>query len=174
MTDAHLSLDGLTGPASPAARIVQGERQASDVAGRPLVGRKAGIGVIVAGAGIACGAILLGSTHPTVDPHDAAPKPAIMAQQTYVAPVRVPEPAKPLPPNPQPLMPRDQPTAIDPPTESRAASKLLVYSAGGNTGAGGMRGYGPSSPDPEPGSGGPHVVEGLDDSSLAGPGSPRG
>jgi type IV secretion system protein VirB10 len=135
----------------PPSGGIEGERHVSEVAGRePIISKRAGIGVIIAGAVIACGVILLTSARPNLKPQ-AGPQLAVQSDVHYVPPP--PADAAPVPPVPtavpplptQPVLAQPDPTpAAAPP---RPQAKLLVYTAGGagqNTGPG----SGLMSPDP--------------------------
>jgi len=111
-----------------------GERHVSDVAGRPgLVSKKAGIGVIIGGAAILCGVILLTSTKPNLKTDDG-PKLAVRPEVAYVPPppAQVATPAPPLPATLPPPLPDQTAVAPAPATAPppRRDTKLLVYTSG--------------------------------------------
>lgn len=152
-------IDGLPAEARlpQAPDILDGERHVSEVAGRPgALSRRAGIGVIVAGAAIACGAILLSEAKPRVDAAQAPPLPA-RAVVSYEPPPAVAPPPPSLPP---PLPPPEPPAAAGAATRpgpgaappSPASPRLLVYTAGSPARApqaAGMHAPGsPASPSP--------------------------
>ena len=141
---------------------VEGERHVSEVAGRsPILSKRAGIGVIVAGAAIACGVILLTAQRPNLKP-EAEPPPPPRPVVRYEAPPAQPDvaPAPPAPPPPLPTQPVVGPgspavAAAPPPRPPR----LLVYSSGGsNTAAGPGMGFAPSATAPEGAAGSPTAV----------------
>jgi type IV secretion system protein VirB10 len=146
---------GLPPPSGGAG--LAGERHVSDIAGRPaFVSKKAGIGVIIAGAAIACGVILLTSQRPHLKPEDG-PKLAVHPEVAYVPP-----PLPPTVPPPLPTQPVGTPAA---PVQHRE-TKLLVYTSGSpHSGATGP-GAGLMSPRAVGGStaadGGPAVLAGSD------------
>ncbi len=158
----------------PAGGGISGERHVSDVAGRgPIVSKKAGIGVIIAGAAIACGVILLTSTRPNLKPDDG-PRLAVQPQVQYVPPPPPPASvATPVPPPvPAPALPA-QPAV--PPAPAAAAprpqARLLVYTSGAaNTGRSGP-GAGLMSPGPY---GDANAAPGAADGLSGGQGAPVG
>jgi len=134
----------------PLAEGVAGERHVSEVAGRPIVSKRAGIGVIVAGAAIACGVILLTSARPNLKTDEPSNKLAVRSEVPYVAP-RLPAPIAgpaavppPLPDQPAPLA--APPSAPAGAGTARHPAQLLVYTSG----AAGRSapGSGLMSPDP--------------------------
>ncbi|CAO3441209.1 type IV secretion system protein VirB10 [Azospirillum endophyticum] len=123
------------GPPPPGGALA-GERHVSAVAGRsPGVGRKAGIGVLLAGTVLACGAILLTAEKPNLKPQDGPPpvaRPAIRYEPPPPLPVQ--PAALAVPPLPPPLLP-ETPAALTPArTAPQPPPRLLVYTASG-TGA---------------------------------------
>lgn len=127
--------------APPPGGALAGERHVSEVAGRgPGVGRKAGIGALLAGTVLACGAILLTAERPNLKPQDGPlppARPAIRYEPPPPPPPPLPvQPAalavSPLPPPPLP----ETPAALAPArTAPQHPPRLLVYTASG-TGAG--------------------------------------
>lgn len=130
-------------PASPPpGGALAGERHVSEVAGRsPGVGRKAGIGALLAGTALACGAILLTAQKPNLKPQDG-PSPLARPAIRYEPPPP-PLPVQPaalavpqLPPPPLPPTLPEAPAALTPArTAPQHPPRLLVYTASG-TGAG--------------------------------------
>ncbi|MAM83755.1 MAG: type IV secretion system protein VirB10 [Acidobacteria bacterium] len=150
MTDDPLRPASAGAPPPPPQANLEGERHVSDVAGRPIVSKRAGIGVIVAGAAIACGVILLTSARPNLKTEEP-PKLAVRSEVPYVPP---PLPAAPvvLPAAVPPPLP-DQPVSPPPTTVSGASpstaprrSELLVFSS--SSGGRGGPGAGLMSPGP--------------------------
>lgn len=136
-------------PPPPPAESLAGERHVSEVAGRPIVSKRAGIGVIVAGAAIACGVILLTSARPNLKPEEPSSKLAVRSEVPYTAP---PLPAPVIVPAavPPPLPDQPVPMAGTPPAPAGAAprpAQLLVYTSGAAGGRSGP-GSGLMSPDP--------------------------
>ncbi|PWC40985.1 hypothetical protein TSO352_00440 [Azospirillum sp. TSO35-2] len=109
------------------------------MAGRaPGVGRKAGIGALVAGTVLACGAILLSAEKPNLKPQDGPPR-AVRPAIRYEPPPPLPvQPAAlPVPPPPPPPLP-EKPLALTPAQAappSQRQPRLLVYTANGGGGA---------------------------------------
>ena len=157
-------------PPSGGSSGLSGERHVSEVAGRPgLVSKKAGIGVIIAGAVILCGVILLTSARPNLKPEDG-PKLSVHPEVAYVPP---PLPTQPVA-TPVPPLPATQPPLPTQPVGTPAAppvhrAKLLVYTSGSpNAGNGGTgQGAGLMSPGSV---GGPVGA----DNGLTGAGMPGG
>ena len=126
----------------PPGGALAGERHVSEVAGRgPGVGRKAGIGALLAGTALACGAILMTAEKPNLKPQDGPPPPARPAIRYEPPPPPLPPPlpvqpaALAVPPLPPPPLP-DTPPALAPArTAPQHPPRLLVYTASG-TGAG--------------------------------------
>lgn len=167
---------------------IQGERHVSEVAGRaPIISKRAGIGVIIAGAVIACGVILLTSARPNLKPNPG-PQLAVRSDVHYVPPppidaAPVPPVPAPLPPLPtQPILAQPEPAPVT--AAPRPPAKLLVYTSGG-----GDRGAGPGSglmsPDPygtgsqgtqgvPGGVGGPSSTDTAGSASVGSPGVPGG
>jgi Type IV secretory pathway, VirB10 components len=124
----------------PPGGALAGERHVSEVAGRaPGVGRKAGIGALLAGTVLACGAILLTAEKPNLKPQDGPPRVARPAIRYEPPPPPLPvQPAAlPIPPMPPPPLP-EKPAALITPTQSAAAPaqrppRLLVYTANGSS-----------------------------------------
>jgi type IV secretion system protein VirB10 len=137
-------------PVSPPIGGLAGERHVSDVAGRPIISKRAGVGVIIAGAVIACGVILLTSARPSLKT-DEGPKLAVRAEVPYVPPPLPPAPAV-LLATPPPL-PTETPTAPTPVSTAGSASpavrqaRLLVYTSGAPGRS--APGAGLTSPDPD-------------------------
>lgn len=134
-------------PATPAEGL-SGERHVSEVAGRPIVSKRAGIGVIVAGAIIACAVILLTSARPNLKTEEP-PKLAVRSEVPYVPP---PLPVAPvvLPaagPPPLPDQPAPSPTPAGAAAPAPRRADLLVYSSNNGGGRAGP-GAGLMSPDP--------------------------
>lgn len=133
----------------PSVEGLAGERHVSEVAGRSIVSKRAGIGVIVAGAAIACGVILLTSARPNLKPEEPSTKLAVRSEVPYVAPplpapVMVPAAVPPpLPDQPAPLTTPPAPAGAG---AARRPAQLLVYTSGaaGRSGPG----AGLMSPDP--------------------------
>ncbi len=119
-------------PASPPpGGALAGERHVSAVAGRgPGVGRKAGIGALLAGTVLACGTILLSAEKPNLKPQDGPPplaRPAIRYEPPPPLPVQPAALAVPqLPPPPLPETPAATPPAR---TAPQHPPRLLVYTA---------------------------------------------
>lgn len=159
-------------PAAPAA--VAGERHVSEVAGRgPALGRKAGVGMIVAAAVLAGGFILLTSAPPdlrTGPAPDLAVRPTIRFEPPPALPPLPPlQPvALPVPP-PFPLAPPTQPAQQVQPTRSQPP-RLLVFSAG--SGAAPQAG-GAAAASPGTAPAWPPGAEGPETASLAGSGPAR-
>lgn len=127
--------------AIPAFTPIPGERHVSEVAGAaPPVSRNVGVSVIVAGAIIACGAILLTDKKPNLQP---PPVPGVAARQVVryeppplpVAPVLAPVPARQAPPAPAPATTAPGAPEIAPTVR---ASRLLVYTAQSSPGMAGQ------------------------------------
>jgi type IV secretion system protein VirB10 len=165
----------------PPSEGLAGERHVSEVAGRPLVSKRAGIGVIIAGAAIACGVVLLTSARPNLKTEEPASKLAVRSEVPYVppplpmAPVVVPETVPPLPVSPAPSTPTPAPAGSSAPRQAT----LLVYTAGATSGRTGA-GSGLMSPDPDgsanaaPGSAGGLGGGNADGSSIGGSAGPSG
>jgi len=140
-------------PLPPAGASVAGERHVSEVAGRPsFVSKKAGIGVIVAGAAILCGVILLTSAKPNLKPEEG-PKLAVHPEVAFVPPPPpTPVAATPAPPLPTPVPPPLPTQPVAAPAAAPAPhreTKLLVYTSGSpNAGSGAGPGAGLMSPGP--------------------------
>ncbi|MDV3480061.1 type IV secretion system protein VirB10 [Sphingobium yanoikuyae] len=140
------------GPASapppPTSAGIAGERHVSEVAGRPIVSKRAGIGVIVAGTAIAIGVILLTSARPNLKTQQPPPPP-VHSDVQYVPPPLPVAPAV-LPAASPPPLPDQPATAPAPaggaPVQHR--SELLVYTSGGGLGGRSGPGAGLMSPDP--------------------------
>lgn len=117
-------------PPSPGGALA-GERHVSEVAGRaPAVGRKAGIGALLAGTALACGAILLTAEKPNLKPQDGPPqvaRPAIRYEPPPPLPVQ--PAALAVPPLPPPPLPETTAAAATPPTAPQHPPRLLVYTA---------------------------------------------
>ncbi|MFS2013718.1 type IV secretion system protein VirB10 [Azospirillum sp. CT11-132] len=150
----------------PPGGALAGERHVSEVAGRaPAVGRKAGIGALLAGTVLACGAILLTAEKPNLKPQDGPPqvaRPAIRYEPPPPLPVQPAALAVPqLPPPPLPPTLPEPPPALAPArTAPQHPPRLLVYTASGT-------GAGPAAP------GGPNgTVPLVDVSGLPGSGQP--
>lgn len=136
----------------PPGGALAGERHVSAVAGRGpglgvRVGRKAGIGALLAGTALACGAILLTAEKPNLKPQDGPPPLARPAIRYEPPPPPLPvQPAAltvpPLPPPPLPETPATTPAQQAP----RQPPRLLVYTAT-TTGAGTAAAAGPGGPD---------------------------
>jgi hypothetical protein len=134
----------------PPSDAIQGERHVSEVAGRSGgIGRKAGVGVIVAGAALACGVILLTSQKPDLKPQEGpqlAVRPAIRYEPPPpppVQPVIMPVPQQPPPlPEQQPFMPSQTQAA------PQRQQRLLVYTSGDNSAGPSEPGSGLMSPNP--------------------------
>ncbi|WP_376100939.1 TrbI/VirB10 family protein (plasmid) [Roseomonas sp. CCTCC AB2023176] len=128
-------------PVPPAGvPTVPGERHVSEVAGRsPALGRKAGVGAIIAAGALACGVVLL-----TASPPDLRPPPG---PELAVRPTIRFEPPPPAPPAQSVSLPLAPPPPLATPPQQPAAAaaaparpsqpRLLVFNAGGGTGAGG-------------------------------------
>jgi len=151
---------GAPTPPSPSEGLA-GERHVSEVAGRPIVSKRAGIGVIIAGAAIACGVVLLTSARPNLKTEEPASKLAVRSEVPYVppplptAPVAVPETVPPLPVSPAPSAPAPAPVGSSAPRQAT----LLVYTSGASgsrTGAGSglMSPYPDGTVNAAPGAGG--------------------
>lgn len=136
----------------PTEASVQGERHVSDVAGNPSrISKRAGIGVIFAGAAILCGVIVLTAKKPDFRPDpgpEVAVRPAVRFEpppppQGVVAPV--PPSTPPALPQQSGLMPGGAPSTQAPPPRP---ARLLVFSGGGNNSgpAGATPGAGLMSP----------------------------
>jgi type IV secretion system protein VirB10 len=130
-----------SGMPPPAGGSVQGERHVSDVAGnRSGISKRAGIGVIFAGAAILCGVILLTAKKPDFRP-DPGPEVAVRSAVRFEPPPPPPAVVAPVPPSAPPalpqqsgLMPAGTPaTQVPPPRPAR----LLVFSGGNNSGPAG-------------------------------------
>jgi type IV secretion system protein VirB10 len=134
----------------PPSDAIQGERHVSEVAGRSGgIGRKAGVGVIVAGAALACGVILLTSQKPDLKPQEGpqlAVRPAIRYEPPPpppIQPVIMPVPQQPPPlPEQQPFMPSQTQAA------PQRQQRLLVYTSGDNSAGPSEPGSGLMSPNP--------------------------
>ncbi|HYD70742.1 type IV secretion system protein VirB10 [Azospirillum sp.] len=131
-------------PLPPPGGALAGERHVSDVAGRPpAIGRKAGVGVIVAGAVLACGAILLTAERPDLTPPDGPPPPARPTVRYEPPP---PPPAQPvtLAAPPPPPLPEAPPAIVRTPAASPPPRppRLLVYTADGPGSGGAGHGAG--------------------------------
>lgn len=124
--------------APPPGGALAGERHVSEVAGRgPGVGRKAGIGALLAGTALACGAILLTTGKPNLKPQDGPPpltRPAIRYEPPP-PPLPVQPAALAVPPLPPPPLPETPPSLTPARTAPQHPPRLLVYTASG-TGAG--------------------------------------
>ncbi len=129
-------------PPPPAgAPSVQGERHVSEVAGRgSALGRKAGVGAIVAAGALACGVVLLTASPPDLRP---PPGPELAVRPTIR--FEPPPPPPPVQPVSMPFVP-PPPLAAPPPQPAAAAapsrpaqSRLRVDNAGGGAGAGGTQ-----------------------------------
>ncbi|MBP2307497.1 hypothetical protein GBZ48_22080 [Azospirillum melinis] len=129
----------------PTGGALAGERHVSDVAGRgPGVGRKAGIGALLAGTVLACGAILLTAEKPNLNPQDGPPplaRPAIRYEPPP-PPLPVQPAALSVPPLPPPPLPETPAAAPPAQTAPRQPPRLLVYTAtatgAGTAAAGGL------------------------------------
>ena len=159
-------------PPPPPPGVVPGERHVSEVAGRPpAVGRKAGVGVLLAGTVLACGAILLTAEKPDLTAQDGPPAP--------VRPVVRYEPPPPPPPvqpvallvPPAPPLP-EKPAAV---AETRVTpqpqrrERLLVYTANGAQAGGAGHGAGvpiAGVPTPTGTMGGAPEPDGTDDLAV--------
>jgi type IV secretion system protein VirB10 len=141
MSDTDVPLSPVDTPPS-AAGPIQGERHVSEVAGcGPVMSKRAGVGVIVAGAAIACGVILLKSEKPNLQPE---PSPELTSRPVvrYEAPPPVPvQPAVvPLPMQSPPPLPFPGQSLLG--SEGRVAApparppRLLVYTSAGSIGPG--------------------------------------
>ena len=150
---------------------IEGERHVSEVAGRSAFTKKAGVGVIVTAAVLACGAVVLTSAKPDLKTQPNAlqvrPQVAFEAPPPLpIQPVSTPLPDQPAPPLPaQPVaLPAGNPTGQA--AVQKPPARLLVFNAGGSSnpsanGAamqpaayqGGQAGY--AGPDGMGGSGGP-------------------
>ncbi|MGL4961220.1 MAG: type IV secretion system protein VirB10 [Inquilinus sp.] len=133
---------------------MSGERHVSAVAGRqPFLSKKLGIGVMVTGAAILCGLILVTGNRPDLPPDDDS-RLTIGSQVAYVPPPLPTTPASytapvtqtATPPLPeQPVLGLPASGAATPPRQRR----LLVYSAGGGNADSRTPGSGLMSPDPD-------------------------
>lgn len=122
----------------PPGDALAGERHVSEVAGRgPGVGRKAGIGALLAGTVLACGAILLTAEKPNLKPQDGPPRVARPAIRYEPPPPPLPVQPAALPilqPPPPPLP--EKPAAL---TSAQTTAppqrppRLLVYTANGSS-----------------------------------------
>lgn len=134
----------------PAGGAIEGERHVSEVAGRaPILSKRAGVGVIVAGAAIVCGVILLTSSKPDLKP-DPGPPLAMRPAVAFVPPPPAPLPVVPSLPDATPPLPAPTPLAQPMPAAApppRPQPRLLVYTSGAAGRAGGP-GSGTMSPDP--------------------------
>ncbi|KND61525.1 Inner membrane protein of type IV secretion of T-DNA complex, TonB-like, VirB10 [Candidatus Burkholderia verschuerenii] len=152
--------DNAAPPPPPSGAGLAGERYVSEVAGRQgIVSKKTGVGVIIAGAAILCGVILLTSTKPNLKTEDG-PRLAVHPEVAYVPPpppaATVATSAPPLPQTAPPLP--TQPVATPAATPARHETKLLVYTSGStNAGNGTGPGAGLMSPWPVGGATGPDV-----------------
>jgi type IV secretion system protein VirB10 len=123
-----------TPPSPPPSQGLSGERHVSAVAGRrPFLSKKIGIGVMVTGAVLLCGLIVLTGWQQPVSPADAS-KLIVGSQVAYVPPPLPVTPASytpPVTPAAAPPLPTQSglglPAVAKPPRQRR----LLVYSAGG-------------------------------------------
>ncbi|HYH37639.1 MAG TPA: type IV secretion system protein VirB10 [Azospirillum sp.] len=152
----------------PPAGTLPGERHVSAVAGRPpAIGKRAGVGVILAGTVLACGAILLTAGKPDLAAQDGPPAP--LRPVVRYEPPPPPPPVQPvalLVPQPPPLP--DKPAAV---AQTRAAppqrrDRLLVYTATGpHAGGAGAAGGFPATGAPglAGSSGGAAGPDGADD-----------
>lgn len=139
-------------PVSPPGGALAGERHVSEVAGRGpgpgvRIGRKAGIGALLAGTALACGAILLTAEKPNLKPQDGPPplaRPAIRYEPPP-PPLPVQPAALSVPPLPPPPLP-ETPVAAPAQAAPRQPPRLLVYTATA-TGAGTAAAVGPGGPD---------------------------
>jgi type IV secretion system protein VirB10 len=125
--------DAIIPTPAPESTSIEGERHVSEVAGRNSgLGKKAGIGIIVAGGFLAVGAILLTSQKPDLKTNP----PQIRPQISYEAPTLPVQSVAtpPLPDQPAPKLPT-QPVGFA--TGTAAASKplarLLVFNTGGSS-----------------------------------------
>ena len=159
-------------PPPPPSSAIPGERHVSEVAGRPpAIGRKAGVGVILAGTVLACGAILLTAERPDLTPPDGPPAP--------VRPVVRYEPPPPPPPiqpvallvPPAPPLPQTPAavaqTRVTPQPQRR--DRLLVYTTNGAQASGAGHGTAfpiAGVPAPTSGMGGAPEPDGADDLAV--------
>ncbi|SCX35820.1 type IV secretion system protein VirB10 [Agrobacterium rosae] len=153
-------------PRPPSTGMIEGERHVSDVAGRaPIVSKRAGVGVIIAGAAIACGVIVLTSAKPDLQP-DPGPQLSARPAITFVPPPPVvsplPQQVPPLPIDPVLAQPTPGPAAAP----SKPQPRLLIYTSG-NAGNSDGRGSGMMSPDPY-GAGGELPAPGRSSMDVAG------
>ena len=153
--------DTISNPPAPAGMppagpgVVDGERHVSEVAGRgPAISKRAGIGVIIAGAAIACGVIVLTAERPNLKPDAAPPMPRSVVRyeapaQPYVAP---PPPAPPPSLPSQPMFASGSPAAAAAPPPRPA--RLLVYTSGSGHTSAGLSAASPGAAAASPGAGG--------------------
>ncbi|BAU94185.1 MULTISPECIES: type IV secretion system protein VirB10 [Hyphomicrobiales] len=134
MTDTH---NPPRAPDLPPEGAIEGERHVSEVAGRaPVISKRAGVGVIVAGAAIVCGVILLTSSKPNLKP-DPGPPLTVRPAVTFVPPPpatpppvpALPDQVPPLPTQPV-MMPPAQPSPGQAAPAPRPQPRLLVYTSG--------------------------------------------
>ena len=118
---------------------IEGERHVSEVAGRSAFTKKAGVGVIVTAAVLACGAVVLTSAKPDLKlqttPLQLGPKvsyeaPPPLPAQPAATPPLPDQAAPPLPTQPVTL-PAGNPTGQAP--AAKPPARLLVFNAGGSS-----------------------------------------
>lgn len=132
-----MTAENTPSPPPPPSEGLSGERHVSAVAGRqPFLSKKLGIGVMVTGAVVLCGLIVLTGRQPDLPPDDDSrltvgsqvayvPPPLPITPASYTAPQVTPAAAPPLPEQPVLGFPA---SGAATPTRQR---RLLVYSAGG-------------------------------------------
>ena len=139
------------GAPPPAPGPIQGERHVSEVAGRgPVMSKRAGIGVIVAGAVVLCAIILLTAEKPKLEPESGPELVAARPVVRYEAPPppMAVQPAVGLLPSQPPPPPTQAAFAAGSPASAKPARpQLLVYTSSGSSGTGGA-GAGRMPPNP--------------------------
>jgi type IV secretion system protein VirB10 len=123
--------DAIIPTPAPENASIEGERHVSEVAGRNSgLGKKAGVGIIIAGSFLAIGAILLTSQKPDLKTNPPQVRPQISYEAPTLPVQSVATPA--LPDQPAPKLPTQ---AVGFGTGAAAASKpparLLVFNGGG-------------------------------------------